>query len=426
MTSGLHQNSTSESSATLSEMRPPKRIDREYQEFVTRTDGMAFVKEPVACVRAQMMDPNNAPYSRVFAWVRLNSWGRFRLWCMTEEGERAKQKDCAAALRIHKGTVSKAIAALEASGMIEQRDGRIWPVLQPGLALPPPEPDGTDDGYRNFIESHWRPSHPELAAQLDEIDAQANALRKARRAIEALQRTQYETWQATGELPPQQLLPGSIRVTPAESVPAPESAPVPSRPFVVAAAATVPQLMPVAAAAPAVLPPAEVPVSDAPPPELRRPEVPPLMGLDGKTLGDGQTEKPSVRPSRSVCTQVRNCLESHMRSFPELAKPDDTVVENIARYIHDQNVFIRFARSVRKTAMRRPRIETWMYFEPVAKAALRNETVTQAPPEPEPPPERIQPQTEEDMFRSLMAAGVTEEELRYLRVKLDQDRARTA
>lgn len=311
MTAGSPQKSTDgETGGTLSEAiaSRARRNDREYQEFLTRTEGLFFVRDSLASVESQMADDLATPYSRVGAWCRRNAWGRLRLWCMNEDGSAARQKDCAAALKLHKGTVSKAFALLEARGVIEIRDNRIFPVLAPDLK-PVSDPD-KEEAYSAFIENWWKANNPDLARQLEEADAledEWNAVRKRIRAIRrdvaTVQKRDYEIFTRTGEAPAQSPLPGSLAVSGHQ---------------------------PVAGQQPKTeLPTPQPPVADPPPEELPTSKALTLLVLDvkdGRDDKDRNGQPPAVLPAGGFA-ELGAAYDRHLKHHRD--EPRDIVLETV-------------------------------------------------------------------------------------------------
>jgi len=311
-------------------------------EYIAATAGLPFTKDFFDFAEALINDEHEYPRARVLAWVRRHSWGNFHLYCVRDDGSPALQRDIAADLGIHKGTVSKTVAYLIQRGYLRDNGRRLTPVLRPELQEP--EPDGGRT-FEDYLENVFRVAN---AAAYEQLKAAEKAFREARLVARNDYREyrrrdpapakvadrQPETGQPeTGnpELPKPETpykergLEGSVRTY--EPVPQPEEPP---------------QAHPVS---PPPSPPAEIPIRE----------------------------------------KIATFLNSRAHAFGLRTGVDRQVLDSIAAIITTDERLSRFCHQIE---VQKPRPKSWRYFVSIAEAVA-------ALPSPESPPGRKPPTSEE-------------------------------
>lgn len=135
-----------------------------YNEYLEATKDLKFTKDSNASLEALMHDELAPTSQRVVAWIKRQSWGNYRLFCVLDDGVTpALQRDCCAELGIDKTRLSHTISYLQKRGYIRYEDKLLIPELSPTLRGPGRR-DRSDD-YEVFF-AEWQVANSVAAEEI--------------------------------------------------------------------------------------------------------------------------------------------------------------------------------------------------------------------------------------------------------------------
>ena len=173
---------------------PRDERDRNYLEYREANSSGRFVRDPFTAVHAIIADKSRTNTERVLAWVKRSAWGNHRLFCVTSKGLPAIQADCAADLKLNKGTVSSALKELKSRGYVRPDSGKLlYPVIDPS-------PSGPDDSKKvdpvlsnsTFEEECWKIEYASTFEREKVVEAELKSITLVKRAAYKKYRRQQQ------------------------------------------------------------------------------------------------------------------------------------------------------------------------------------------------------------------------------------------
>lgn len=155
--------------------------------FDEATKGLNFTKDFHTALEAVMHDPTETNGNRFMAWLKRRSWGKYRLYAMTDENQPATQADCERELGIDKRIISNLVAYYERRGYLYRDEKVLCPVIapQPGPAL---EKVTRSPDFAKFLDE-WKVAH---SSDFEALEVARSTVKRLRKVI----LSQYKRWLA--------------------------------------------------------------------------------------------------------------------------------------------------------------------------------------------------------------------------------------
>jgi hypothetical protein len=148
------------------------------KDFHSRNNWAKFTMDFNSSMEGIMADRTAAPRERVLAWIKRYSWGHYSDFAVDRIGGRAlRQKDCAAQLGLGRPEISRAVAHLVRSGLVQVEQDNLYPVRNPKASMLK-RGDGRGSGRWKRFFDELSTADPEEARLYRELEKQFNAVKK--------------------------------------------------------------------------------------------------------------------------------------------------------------------------------------------------------------------------------------------------------
>ena len=144
--------------------------------FDEATRGITFTKDFNSAVEALIVDPLATYGQRFLAWLKRRSWGNYRLYAVTEDGDIATQADAERELGVDKRIISNLVRFYERRGYLYREGKAMYPVLSPQFD-PNFQKVTRSSDFLEFMES-WKVTHSTDFQELEVARSTVERLRK--------------------------------------------------------------------------------------------------------------------------------------------------------------------------------------------------------------------------------------------------------